>query len=470
MNRFIEFNYHDEASPAIDEYETKETVSIDTMLEPFLASTDQLEDHLKKAKFLPNMNTQHGLNEDQIAAVYLYADDWSENSLHRQLNQALQSGNKETIKPWLGFLKLLNSALEKLPTVKGTIYRGLPKNIETQLKDKSEIVLWQYVSCSTSSGIINSILDENSIVCSIESLSAKNITGYTPYSADFEVLLLPGTFLHIKSTNCFEEINVVNDTEMTSLQETCETENDDKTNKSVIIFSAGNYYKATYVSEKKQGHGIYHNMNDVVAENQEADDRANGEGACVFKNGDCFVGTYKQGVRQGFGILYRKTGSIELGEWVDDELTEKYDSKSSSSGEKYSWKDQDGTQRWYGIYYDSQGNRFVGNIDDNHKAHGLGVRFWNDNSCYQGDFQNDKKHGYGIYRDEDRAIYRGLWVNDEMNGLGKITWKSKTKFEGSFKDGKRHGQGKLTLSSNESQEGNWENDKYVGENDNLIYS
>lgn len=467
MNRFIQFNYHEQERPAVDEYENNETLSLEKVLEPLITTIEQLKFYLKQAKSLSINDTKYGLDKDQSSAIYLYTHDWNKHSLNHELNKALDSGDKVNIQPWLGFLKLFYSALEKLPVIKQTIYRRISKDIQVQLKDNSEIVCWQFVSCSTSKDIIENTGDQNYVVYSIEALSAKSIAEYTSTPHDFEALLLPGTRLRVKSETSLEEIGEVDDMETTSQEETNEnstTKPDDKTNKAVIIFENGSYYKATYVNGKKQGHGIYFDIlnNDKPIENQEIDEKANGEGACTFKNGDCFVGTYEQGIRQGFGILYQKDGLIKIGEWANDELVEEKHSKPSSSGETYPWRDKDGKSHYYSIYYDDNGNRYLGNIHDD-KAQGLGVRFWPDGSWYQGNFENDEKHGYGIYYDTNKGHYVGLWKNDEMHGYGKMIWKSKTKHVGYFENGKRHGQGVLTIVDKEPQKGEWQNDEYAGE-------
>jgi len=254
MKRFIQFEYNEKALPPIDDYENDEALSLDTVLKPILSHFDQLDQFIKKAKEFCYHPSEHGLTEDESAAVYLYTDDCNGQSLHYVLNQALQSEDRAMIKSWLGFLKLFNGALEKLPTVKDTIWRGLPNDIAKQLKENEEVVCWGVTSCSTSADIINSIVDQNSILCSIESLNGKNIHKYTPFANDYEVLLLPGTRLRVKSNELnhgtdkpviyLEEISDVSaeqlssiDVTMTSVDESANEENIRKFLTILMIFS-----------------------------------------------------------------------------------------------------------------------------------------------------------------------------------------------------------------------------------------
>jgi hypothetical protein len=198
MNRFVRFEYNHADLAPIGDYTNQPILSLESALEPVLSSVDQLDHYMKKAKQL-HYASKHGLTEDESSAIYLYTDDWSDQSLHRVLNQALQSEDRTKVTPWLGFLKLFRSALNKLPTVKKTIWRGLPIDVAKKFEEKEEFVWWGFVSCSSSLGVIKNFLDDSSLLCSIEPLNCKDVNGYAPYIGDHEVLLLPGIHLRVKS-------------------------------------------------------------------------------------------------------------------------------------------------------------------------------------------------------------------------------------------------------------------------------
>jgi hypothetical protein len=230
MARFVQFEYNDKPFPTIDESTSDGILSLETALEPALSLVDQLDDHIKRAKQLCHLSSDHDLTEDQSAALYLYTDNYSRHSLPEVLNQALQSGDQAVIEPWLGFLKLFKNALNKLPTVKKTIWRGLPMDIFEKLKKNEELVCWSITSCSMSSNIIKHFLTDDSVFCSIESLDGKDVRGYTQHDSDEEVLLLPGTRFRVKSKGSnngmdrsvidLEEISDINDEPHTSTDTT----------------------------------------------------------------------------------------------------------------------------------------------------------------------------------------------------------------------------------------------------------
>lgn len=62
------------------------------------------------------------LTWDESAAIYLYT---MPKPFFSSLNIALRDPNRQALRPWLSFLRLLMSALEKLPYTKATIWRGV---------------------------------------------------------------------------------------------------------------------------------------------------------------------------------------------------------------------------------------------------------------------------------------------------------------------------------------------------------
>jgi hypothetical protein len=167
-------------------------------LEPLLSSIDQLYYRIKFSKndcFFPSI---HNLTIEESAAVYLYAEEQDKPTLYSELNQALRSGNQSMTELWFGFLKLFNTALEKLPTVNGIFWRGMYIDIAKNLRENETIILGSVSSCSSSIDVIKSYLDGDSVFCSVKALNGKSIRGYTRYIKEDEVLLLPGTRLHVK--------------------------------------------------------------------------------------------------------------------------------------------------------------------------------------------------------------------------------------------------------------------------------
>lgn len=109
------------------------------------------------------------------------------------------------------FLKLFNSAIDKLPSVKKCVWRGMSGDISKNYV-RDEILVWPTVnSCSASTDIVKhflasksgSILNlfqtNHSTLFMIEIENGKDVRGYTRYPSEDEVILPPGTKLHVIS-------------------------------------------------------------------------------------------------------------------------------------------------------------------------------------------------------------------------------------------------------------------------------
>ena len=117
--------------------------------------------------------------------------------------------------------------------------------------------------------------------------------------------------------------------------------------------------------------------------------------------------------------------------------------------------------------------------------HGLGVKFysdestycgeWNngvpftdkkgillrpDGSSYEGNWVNGKRHGMGEQRYPDGAAYKGQFANGFEHGQGSMTYPDRSYFEGRFRFGRRDGPGVLAPASGPTERGNFK-DKHV---------
>ncbi|CAF5107271.1 unnamed protein product, partial [Rotaria magnacalcarata] len=52
--------------------------------------------------------------------------EWGDTTLYRVLNKALRSENRQALRIWFPYMKLFDTALDKLPTVKEAVWRGVP--------------------------------------------------------------------------------------------------------------------------------------------------------------------------------------------------------------------------------------------------------------------------------------------------------------------------------------------------------
>ncbi len=69
------------------------------------------------------------LSEHEFAAVYLYT---MESQLYRQLNATLRDPSRERVRPYLPCLRLFFSALSKLSSAPGSLWRGVNADLRHQ--------------------------------------------------------------------------------------------------------------------------------------------------------------------------------------------------------------------------------------------------------------------------------------------------------------------------------------------------
>ncbi|CAF5170163.1 unnamed protein product, partial [Rotaria magnacalcarata] len=71
-------------------------------------------------------------------------------SLYILLNESLRAENREQLKPWFSFLKLFLTALYKLPSKNGTVWRGIKGvDLSTKYKTGTKFAWWGVSSCTT---------------------------------------------------------------------------------------------------------------------------------------------------------------------------------------------------------------------------------------------------------------------------------------------------------------------------------
>jgi hypothetical protein len=144
---------------------------------------------------------EHGLNRDEIAAIHLYTQD----VMYTPLNRALWSEERGAVKPYWGYIRLLQHALFKVPKCEaGTIYRGIKEPYQpitepamlakaTQSGGSGEPeIWWGFSSCSTDLQATKTFLGMEGVrvLYTIEGgSSARDVRGYSAYPAEAEVLM-----------------------------------------------------------------------------------------------------------------------------------------------------------------------------------------------------------------------------------------------------------------------------------------
>ena len=173
-----------------------------------------LEQSVEKiVPFVPNVNNlvnhaiQHcrkglRLSDNESAAIYLYT---MATSFYKTLNCVLQAKNPQALEPWLMFLKLFISALEKLPSLPITVWRGITDNFHGSDFVENQEYTWSSInSCSSDVNVARVYVGPGGILFCINAIHGKDITKYSEFQGEREIVLMPGTRLQVRSAS-FDE-------------------------------------------------------------------------------------------------------------------------------------------------------------------------------------------------------------------------------------------------------------------------
>ena len=155
-------------------------------------------------------NPADGLSVDESAAIGLYTMESNPytDSVYYILNKTLRTADRDLLKPWFRYLKLLLNALDKLPTVSNmTVYRGVKYELLCDAdiyQEGRNLVWWGFSSCSTDRGVAERVhfigeTGQRNLFC-IECIEGKNIEKHSYIQPEKEVILLPAT--HVQVTEC----------------------------------------------------------------------------------------------------------------------------------------------------------------------------------------------------------------------------------------------------------------------------
>ncbi|CAF4200718.1 unnamed protein product [Rotaria sp. Silwood2] len=102
-----------------------------------------------------------GLTRDESASIFLYTMEWEDEhrSLYSILNETLRTADREQLQPWYKYLKLLLTALVKIPCApQMTVWRGIKKGLHLEFPRGTSIVWWSFSSCTTTLPVLENDL------------------------------------------------------------------------------------------------------------------------------------------------------------------------------------------------------------------------------------------------------------------------------------------------------------------------
>jgi ankyrin repeat protein len=136
------------------------------------------------------------LNPNQILAIYLYTSNLE---LFRGVNQNLSSITLSS--PWFGFIGCLYQGIKSLPNFVGDCFRAVDTLFDSQTYALGNKVEWGGFSVSNIDWKNSSelIRQKKGIVFIIKSKTGKNISSYSKFPQEKEIVFLPGTKFEVSN-------------------------------------------------------------------------------------------------------------------------------------------------------------------------------------------------------------------------------------------------------------------------------
>ena len=190
----------DQSLTPLEGYEKYPLVSLKEAIQPLkllLYNIDSMIEIAKRNCRKPS----DGLTCDESGAIHLYTMQWPQpyRSLYTILNEKLRSKNRETLKSWFLFLKLFFTALYKLSSFKGVIYRGVRGNLNNEYNE--DHFWWGVSSCTETMNVMETFIgsEGDRTIFNIECINGKSIRSHSHFKEENEILLMPGSYFQVIS-------------------------------------------------------------------------------------------------------------------------------------------------------------------------------------------------------------------------------------------------------------------------------
>jgi hypothetical protein len=199
QNRFINNNLpklQEANHKAIIDYEDLPLLTLEEAVEKIIPLIPHVMDYVATAKKKYNWHSPL-LTRDESAAIYLYTIPKTE--FFSSLNRALRAANRQILQPWLHFLKLLITALKRLPSTKATIWRAVDYDATLDFIEGEVYTYWYISLCSRNLHIAELFLPKSGTLFVIDAIYGKDISMFSAIPDEQEVILMPGTRVRAKS-------------------------------------------------------------------------------------------------------------------------------------------------------------------------------------------------------------------------------------------------------------------------------
>ncbi|MFI9306179.1 ADP-ribosyltransferase domain-containing protein [Streptomyces triculaminicus] len=136
------------------------------------------------------------LSADAIAALYLYT---CESAFYREINTILRSPDRTRLVPYLPYLRLLFSAVSKIPAHTESLWRGVSLDLRAQYPLGRTVTWWGVSSCTSKLSVARGFLGSRGkrTLFEVRPLRAVGIRRFSAFTDEEEFILTPGTQLKV---------------------------------------------------------------------------------------------------------------------------------------------------------------------------------------------------------------------------------------------------------------------------------
>ncbi|CAF2603985.1 unnamed protein product [Rotaria sp. Silwood2] len=189
----------------IEGYEKVALVTLEEAVKPLVDIVPKVERNV----FIVKQNCQEpedGLTIDESASIMLYTYESMprEDSLYVKLNATLRSEQRKNLIPWFLYLRLILTALARLPSERSFVFRGVRENLWTDYPLGKIFIWWGFSSCTSSVEVLENEqvfgTTGNRTLFRIECTAAKNIKKHSFVTGEDETLLLPARQFQVISS------------------------------------------------------------------------------------------------------------------------------------------------------------------------------------------------------------------------------------------------------------------------------
>jgi len=188
----------------IEGYEKVPLGSLEDAVKPLVDIVPNVERNV----FIVKQNChepEDGLSTDESASIMLYTYESMprEHSLYVILNATLRAEQRQKLIPWFRYLRLVLTALARLPSKHRFVNRGVKEDLREQYPIGKSFIWWGFSSCTSQIGVLENEeffgKSGTRTLFQIDCHTGKNIKNHSFIPSEDEILLLPARQFVVKS-------------------------------------------------------------------------------------------------------------------------------------------------------------------------------------------------------------------------------------------------------------------------------